>query len=262
MICRIVLILLFFFSFECTIHANNLGLLKEVDVVQLSIDLLVALKDGEDSQYIEQQLSDIPFSEFQKQIQTDQEKLSFWINIYNAYILIVLNEHPSYYEDKMWFFKQELIPIAGTQFSFNDIEHGIIRKSQLIFGMGYLRNPFESKVIKKLRVKKRDYRIHFALNCGAQSCPPIAIYSPDTLEEDLNTMALAFLERETRFDKEKHVAYTTSIVSWFRGDFGGKKGIRSMLLEYGILPSNDIEVRVTEYDWTLFLNNFVELSDR
>lgn len=30
-----------------------------------------------------------------------------------------------------------------------------------------------------------DPRIHFALVCGAKSCPPIKLYTPDNLEEGL-----------------------------------------------------------------------------
>lgn len=39
-----------------------------------------------------------------------------------------------------------------------------------------------------------DKRIHFALNCGAKSCPPIKLFSPDTLEEGLQSAATAFLQ--------------------------------------------------------------------
>jgi hypothetical protein len=30
-----------------------------------------------------------------------------------------------------------------------------------------------------------DPRIHFALVCGARSCPPIKLYTPENLEEGL-----------------------------------------------------------------------------
>ena len=43
-------------------------------------------------------------------------------------------------------------------------------------------------------VKDMDKRIHFALNCGAKSCPPIKLFSPDTLEEGLQSAATAFCQ--------------------------------------------------------------------
>ena len=39
-----------------------------------------------------------------------------------------------------------------------------------------------------------DPRIHFALVCGAKSCPPIKMYTPDNLEEGLNSAADAVCE--------------------------------------------------------------------
>ena len=41
-----------------------------------------------------------------------------------------------------------------------------------------------------------DPRLHFALVCGAKSCPPIKMYTPDNLEEGLNSAADAVCEGE------------------------------------------------------------------
>jgi len=37
-----------------------------------------------------------------------------------------------------------------------------------------------------------DPRIHFALVCGAKSCPPIRVYTPASLEPGLEAAAQAF----------------------------------------------------------------------
>jgi Protein of unknown function, DUF547 len=42
-----------------------------------------------------------------------------------------------------------------------------------------------------------DKRIHFALVCGAKSCPPIRVYTPDELDEGLDAAAAAFCEGAT-----------------------------------------------------------------
>lgn len=39
-----------------------------------------------------------------------------------------------------------------------------------------------------------DPRIHFALVCGAKSCPPIKVYTPTTLQEGLDSATSAFCE--------------------------------------------------------------------
>ena len=38
-----------------------------------------------------------------------------------------------------------------------------------------------------------DPRIHFALNCGAKSCPPIRVYSTPNLDSQLNRASASFL---------------------------------------------------------------------
>jgi hypothetical protein len=45
-----------------------------------------------------------------------------------------------------------------------------------------------------------DERIHFALVCGAKSCPPIRIYTPESLEEGLQGAAEAFCASEVSLD--------------------------------------------------------------
>lgn len=49
-------------------------------------------------------------------------------------------------------------------------------------------------------VRPVDARIHFALNCGAASCPAIKLYSTDTLEEGLTGAAEAFCASEVAVD--------------------------------------------------------------
>lgn len=46
-------------------------------------------------------------------------------------------------------------------------------------------------------VQPMDKRIHFALVCGAKSCPPIRVYTPDELDEGLDAAAAAFCEGAT-----------------------------------------------------------------
>jgi hypothetical protein len=47
-------------------------------------------------------------------------------------------------------------------------------------------------------VQPLDPRIHFALVCGARSCPPIRVYTEDALEEGLAAAAAAFCESAPR----------------------------------------------------------------
>ena len=41
-----------------------------------------------------------------------------------------------------------------------------------------------------------DPRVHFALVCGARSCPPVRVYSSETLDAELEDAAFSFFESE------------------------------------------------------------------
>ena len=49
-----------------------------------------------------------------------------------------------------------------------------------------------------------DQRIHFALVCGAKSCPPIKVYTATSLHEGLESATMAFCEGEAKLYKELH----------------------------------------------------------
>jgi hypothetical protein len=58
-------------------------------------------------------------------------------------------------------------------------------------------------------VQPLDARIHFALVCGAKSCPPIKLYSADTLEEGLAAAAETFCASDVEIDSaSRKVSYT------------------------------------------------------
>ena len=68
---------------------------------------------------------------------------------------------------------------------------------------------------------KCDPRIHFALNCGAVSCPPIAVYEADDLDEQLDIATEGFLESNTSVNKEDNRISLSMLFDWYKEDFGG-----------------------------------------
>ncbi len=56
--------------------------------------------------------------------------------------------------------------------SLDEIEHGILWRSKCKLSLGYFNKIFKSRFEKAFRVDKLDYRIHFALNCGAPEMNP------------------------------------------------------------------------------------------
>lgn len=223
------------------------------------IQLLEALKAGEEIEPFTKVLEASTQKELVAELNSDPKRLAFWVNLYNAYIQIRLKANPELYDDRGDFFSGERIHVAGRDMSFEDIEHGIIRGSQSKFLLGYFKNPFAKSFKKKFRPTKRDYRVHFALNCGAKSCPPVAIYSADKIDTQFDKSAKLFLDKFSSYDKEKNQVNSTSLLLWFVGDFGGVKGSKEVLMKYGIVPSADVELEYDTYDWTLALDNFIEL---
>lgn len=246
----------------CKVQKANLGTptTATTNFNELSEEFLKNIQQGESTQSIQDQLANTSLDKLTGSLVTDEQRFAFWINIYNAYIQVILKEHPEYYDDRRDFFSREQIDIAGETVSFAKIEHGIIRKSQWELGLGYFRTWFPDKFERKLRVNKRDYRIHFALNCGAKDCPPVAIYTPERIKEQLEKGTKTYLKRTSDYDAEGKTASVTSLFSWFRGDFGGKSGVRKILREQEIIPdTKGVDLSYKNYDWTLDLDNFIDL---
>ena len=225
----------------------------EMGLQEASEEMLRTLKNGGSVDDYAQKFAEVPLETLAGTIDTDTKRKAFWINIYNAFIQKILLENPELYEDRKAFFEEDRITMAGKEISFDRIEHGIIRSSTLKLSGGYIGEIFPGDYEKALRTEKVDPRIHFAINCGAKDCPPIHILSPDDLDEELDRMSRAYLDKWTTYDAAADTVATTSLMSWFRGDFGGKDGAKEMLQRYGALPqsADDPDLKFKPYDWTL-----------
>lgn len=250
------------FVFALLIFSNQYIFSQEkINYQTVSEELVLNLKTKKPYEKQVDILSKSTLLELTDQLITDQQKIAFWVNIYNAFIQISLSENPKLYEDRGSFFSDNRVKIAGEILSFDDIEHGIIRKSRCKLSLGYLRKPFRPKWERKLRVNNIDWRIHFALNCGAKSCPPIAIYNPKELDQQLDFMTKAYLKEQTSYNPETKTATSSVLMSWFRADFGGKSGACKILYQYKITPEEPKKLNFKNYDWTLDLGNYRELPN-
>ena len=113
----------------------------------------------------------------------------------------------------------------------------------------------------KQRVDPMDPRIHFALVCGAKSCPPIKLYTPDNLEEGLQDAASAFCESEISVDSAKGTSTLSKIFKWYGKDFGAKEPERLAAFAafcdaekreqlLALVSSGKFHVKYKEYDWS------------
>lgn len=226
------------------------------DPNKLSEQLLLHVKMEEDSGTIQSQLQQFSWQTLTQHLLNDDKKKAFWINLYNAYFLILRKERKV---TKPAIFKSKLINIAGKLFSLDDIEHGILRKYRHKYSLGLLGNIFTPKLIKWLAVDELDYRIHFALNCGAKSCPPIAFYNDNKINAQLDLATQSFLESESDIDDENKVVHTTALFKWYYGDFAGTKGIKSIFQDHLGKDISAYKIKYNEYSWEENLDNFTRL---
>lgn len=250
----------FFFNNDYLKAQGNIQNEKNEYVI-LSMKLLGAIKNKQDYQPYTKQLKELSLDKLSKSLDTDRKTKAFWINIYNAYVQILLTEKPSLFNDRNAFFKADQVNIGGEKMSFDFIEHGIIRGSKVKLSMGFLKDPFAGEIEKQFRVSETDGRVHFALNCGAKSCPYIAIYSAVNLDNELDQIAKQFLGKTTTYSEKDNEVKVTTLFNWFKGDFSDRGGVLGVLKYYKIIPENaDPDVEYKDYDWTLDMGNFTDLK--
>ncbi len=231
------------------------------EYVKLSMQLLAAVKDQKDTKALTSKIENLSLDALSNSLDSDNKIKAFWINIYNAYVQMILTDRPELFDNRSKFFKADQINVGGEFMSFDFIEHGIIRGSKVKLSMGFLKDPFASKLEKEFRVEETDGRIHFSLNCGATSCPYVAIYSAVDLDRELDIISKQFLQRTTTYDKKNDSVTVTTLFSWFKGDFSSMGGVTGVLQTYGIIPDNaSPKVDYDDYDWTLDLGNFTDLK--
>lgn len=190
--------------------------------------------------------------------------ISFWINLYNTLTLHAVIEYgitksiaDGGLGNHLRFFRQAAYNIGGMRFSLEDIEHGILRANAgnpFQFSRNFA--PDDDRMAHVLTPV--DPRIHFALNCASNSCPPIGFYDADQLEAQLDLASASFIQNETELrDDGMHIS---RLFSWYKRDFGGDTGVKDFILRY--MPEDDRKqwllakstkpgFRYLPYDWGL-----------
>ncbi len=176
-------------------------------------------------------------------LKTQDEKLAFWINVYNIMAAkMVLDNYPvESIKDAGSLFravwKKTVGLVAGTERTLNEIEHEILRK------MG-------------------EPRIHVAIVCASVSCPDLRAeaYTPEKLDMQLNDQMTQFLanpKKGLQVNLRKGRVYLSSIFKWFEEDFESKGGVRNYLTPYspkdlqGSVNNTKLSVYYLDYDWDL-----------
>ncbi|MEF8828858.1 MAG: DUF547 domain-containing protein [Haloarcula sp.] len=228
----------------------------------LAEDLLVACKRGDSTDSLRAALAALDDSDLRPLREDRRTALAFWLNCYNAGTQLLLGERPELYESPLRFvrfFRAPAITVAGTPLSLNRIENGLLRSGRSQYGLGYLPKLLVTTFEHRYRLPDCDPRIHFALNCGAESCPAIRAYEPEQIDQQLDLATRSYLAATVAYDGEENVVQVPRVCLWFRGDFGGTAGIRTFLRQYDAIPDGATpKIRYLPWDWTRATGKFIE----
>ena len=191
------------------------------------------------------------------------QRLAFWINIYNTAVIHGVIERGLERSVKEYpgFFDRITYDIGGFRFSLNEIEHALLRGNRR-HPYGLLRPFRKGDPRLEFAVTPTDPRIHFALVCGARSCPPIGFYEAEQIEFQLELAAMSFINSpQVKILPEEKIVFISMIFKWYKIDFGGSdRALLDTLLKYldegkdkAFLEANrnQIRIRYQPYDWNL-----------
>lgn len=191
--------------------------------------------------------------------QTRPQRLALWINTYNTLVargILALGIRGSIW-DVPDFLDRVCLRAGSLLFSLNEIEHGVLRGNRphpLSVGASF---PIGDSRLAHA-ITPLEPRIHFAISCGARSCPPVRTYEPECLDEELDEATRAFVNREVTLEGQTVTA--SPIFQWFRADFEeGPGGLAGFLVRYlvdgparqAVLTHGVRDSAWRPYDWSV-----------
>ncbi len=215
---------------------------------ELAVEYLLATRgDSSRTAELERSLAGIPEQQLRDSLADDAARIAFWLDVYNAAVVRAGSVELESPLVRLRHFSRSSLVVAGQRLSLDAVEHGLLRRSRWKLGFGYLGNPVPGRFERACRVGQVDPRIHFALNCGAASCPPIAAYDPARLDDQLVIASASYLGTEAVMDADG--LRVPALLLWYMGDFGGPRGLRRLLRDAGVEGWQG-PIHFSAYDWT------------
>jgi len=176
--------------------------------------------------YIDYLATKIPSENWSK-----QEKLAYYINVYNANtIKLIIDNYPTKsIKDIKNPWSKNRIKIGEEDFSLEDIEHKILRKMN-------------------------EPRIHFAINCASASCPKLLNipYTADNIETLLEKATKDFIFDSDKNKISKENVHLSKIFDWYKKDFTKNGSLIDYINQYiKFKIDSDAKIFYLEYDWNL-----------
>jgi Protein of unknown function, DUF547 len=138
----------------------------------------------------------------------DAVRKAGFFNVYNAMIVHakLVYGHPKSLALRGKFFTSASYTVCGVRLMSGDLEHKVLR-----------RKAADGSELARFRLHEKDPRMHFVLNCGARSCPPIRPISMDDPETDIAANTTYFIGQNVTFKGRK--VMVSRLWKWFRNDF-------------------------------------------
>jgi len=204
----------------------------------------------------------------------EEEQVAFWINAYNALTLTaIINHYPiqPVLSESFLIPRKSIRQIPGV---WDELRFMVIRQQLTL-------NQIEHEILRK---QFDEPRIHMALVCAANSCPPLRNepFDGDRLESQLQDQARRFASDPSKFriDRARRRVLLSSIFKWYGedfvstygtdADFPGHNAVERSVLNFigwhldaknrDYLIKGRYRVEYLDYDWSL--NEQTEMSPR
>ncbi|KAF3968933.1 hypothetical protein CMV_007235 [Castanea mollissima] len=140
---------------------------------------------------------------------TNQQKLAFWINMYNACIMHGFLQYgvPSTPEKLLALMNKATLNIGGNIINAQAIEHFILRKPA---SSGVKESDMDDKeaIVRELYgLESMEPNVTFALCCGTLSSPAVRMYTADGVVAELEKSKLDYLQASIVVTSTKRIAF-------------------------------------------------------
>lgn len=173
------------------------------------------------------------------------DEFAFWLNAYNLTtikaVLLELERTPQW---------KGILSL----YSFRFVNFFYLRKYKIANKMMSLTH-LENKILRK---RFQDPRIHFAINCGSNSCPflPDRLFIGANLDELLDSLTTFFINdpNNVSYDEKSNNLTLNTIFKWYRKDFKAVGGAVEFIKKYQkdlAEKLNQPKIKYFRYDWGL-----------
>lgn len=183
----------------------------------------------------------------------DAARTAFWLNLYNVLAIhgVIARGIRGSVMRVPTFFATTAYRVGDQRFTLDEVENGVLRRNRAGPKGGV---PFaEDDPRRAWSPSAVDPRIHMALVCASASCPPVAFFSPEGLEQELARATAGYLDAELRISPER--VELPLVFRYYPADFPDVPAFLtahgSARLRAALEAAPDARWTYRRYDWRL-----------